>query len=170
MIAAICSISGGSSWTHGPRSRQAIRRRLAATLLACDLRATVMPDKKLDEELLAMFENSRMEARQSYLTRGRAMQADDTEALISNWLVQVNAWADEKLNFERRLMDDIEAELNMRGIDAPLEQGRGAIEKIRAKARAVGDRWQSKPEELDYAEDLLQAELAKIRPPEIDKN
>jgi hypothetical protein len=129
-----------------------------------------MSDKKLDEELLAMFANTKMEAQQSYLARGRTLQADGNETLISNWLVQINAWADDKPDFERRLMDDIEAELNLRGIDAPGEQARDATEKIHAKARAVGNRWKSNPEELDHAEELLQAELSKIRPSKTDKN
>jgi hypothetical protein len=129
-----------------------------------------MSDKELDQELLAMFENTKMEAQQSYLARGRTLHADDTGTLISNWLVQMNAWADDKQEFERRLMDDIEAELNLRGIDAPVGQAKDAAEKIRAKARAVGNRWTSNPDEHALAEELLQAELAKIRPSKADKN
>jgi hypothetical protein len=129
-----------------------------------------MSDKKLDEELFAMFANTKMEAQQSYLSRGRTFHSEDSETLSSNWLVQINAWADDKPDFERRLMDDIEAELNLRGIDAPFEQARDAAKKIHAKARAVGDRWKSNPEDLDHAEDLLQAELAKVRPSKADKN
>jgi hypothetical protein len=129
-----------------------------------------MSDKKLDEELLAMFANTKMENQQSYLARGRAFKADEIETLTSKWLVQINAWADDKPDFERRLMDDIEAELNLRGIDAPVEQARDATEKIRAKARAVGDLWRSNPEQQAHADELLQAELAKIRPSKTDKN
>jgi hypothetical protein len=106
-----------------------------------------MSDKKLDEELLAMFANTKMEDQRSYLARGRAFEADEVEVLSSKWLVQINAWADDKPDFERRLMDDFEAELHLRGIDAPVEQARDATEKIRAKARAVGNRWTSNPEE-----------------------
>jgi hypothetical protein len=129
-----------------------------------------MSDKKLDEEILAMFANTRMEVQQSYLSRGREFRADEVGILNSEWLVQINAWADDKPEFDQRLMDDLEAELNLRGIDAPVEQARDATEKIRTKARAVGNRWVSNPEEHAQAEDLLQAELAKIRPSKIDKN
>jgi hypothetical protein len=129
-----------------------------------------MSDKKLDEELSAMFANTKMEAQQSYLARGRAFKADEIETLTSKWLVQINAWADDKPDFERRFMDDIEAELNLRGMDAPVEQARDATEKIRAKARAVGATWRSNPEAHNRAEELLQAELAKIRPSKTDKN
>jgi hypothetical protein len=129
-----------------------------------------MSDKKLDEDLLAMFANTKMEDQRSYLARGRAFKADEIETLTSKWLVQINAWADDKPDFERRLIDDIEAELNLRGIDAPVEQARDATEKIRAKARAVGIRWTSNPEEHAHAEELLQVELAKIRPSKADKN
>jgi hypothetical protein len=129
-----------------------------------------MSDKELDEELLAMFANTKMENQQSYLARGRAFKADEIETLTSKWLVQINAWADDTPEFERRLMDDLEAELNLRGIDAPVGQARDAIEKIRARSRAIGAKWKSNPEELDRVDELLQAELAKIRPSNADKN
>jgi hypothetical protein len=129
-----------------------------------------MSDKKLDEELLAMLANTKMQDQQSYLARGRAFEADEIKTLTSKWLVQINAWADDKPDFKRRLMDDIEAELNLRGIDTPVEQARDAMEKIRAKARAVSDRWKSNPEEHAIAEEFLQAELAKVRPSKADKN
>jgi hypothetical protein len=129
-----------------------------------------MSDKQFDEEISAMFANTKMEAQQSYLSRGRALQADESEKLVSNWLVQINAWADDEPAFDRRFMDDIEAELNLRGIDAPVEEAKSAAEKIYAKAHAVGDRWTTYPEEHAHAEELLQAELAKIRPSETDKN
>jgi len=129
-----------------------------------------MSDKKLDEELLAMIANTKMEGQQSYLARGRTLQTDRKEMLVSKWLAQINAWADDAPDFERQLMDDIEAELNLRGVDAPVEQARGAIERIRAKARAIGDRWKANPEEHALAEELLQTELTKIRPSETDKN
>ena len=129
-----------------------------------------MSDKKFDEELFAMFANTKMEDQQSYLARGRAFKADEIETITSKWLVQINAWADDKPDFERRLMDDIEAELNLRGIDAPVEQARDATEKIRARSRAIGAKWKSNPEELDRVDELLQAELAKIRPSNADKN
>jgi hypothetical protein len=129
-----------------------------------------MSDKKLDEELLAMFANTKMEDQQSYLLRGRIFQKEDIALLTSSWLAQINAWADGKDEFERKRLDDIEAEFGVRGIDTPVERARDAIEKIRAKARAVGERWKSNPEEHEQAEELIQAELAKIRPSETDKN
>src|SRR6266851_3962139 len=133
-------------------------------------RVAVMSDKKLDEELLAMFANTKMEDQQSYLLRGRIFQKEDIALLTSSWLAQINAWADGKDEFERKRLDDIEAEFGLRGIDTPVERARDAIEKIRAKARAVGERWKSNPEEHEQAEELIQAELAKIRPSETDKN
>jgi hypothetical protein len=129
-----------------------------------------MSDKKLNEELSAMFANTKMEAQQSYLSRGRALHVEDSNKLSADWLTQINAWADDQPDFDRRLMDDVEAELNLRGIDAPVEEARSAAEKIYEKARLVGDRWTTHPDEHAHAEELLQAELAKIRPSEIDKN
>ena len=129
-----------------------------------------MSDKELDQELLAMFANTKMEDQRSYLLRGRIFQKEDIASLTSSWLAQINAWADGKDEFVRKRLDDIEAEFGLRGIDTPVEQARDAIEKIRAKARAVGERWKSNPEEHEQAEELIQAELAKIRPSKTEKN
>jgi hypothetical protein len=127
-----------------------------------------MADKKLDQEIFAMFANTRMEAQQSYLSRGRTLRAEDSEKLTSSWLTQINAWADDKPNFNRQLMDDCEAELGLRGIDAPADQAGVAIEKLAAKSRSMSDKWS--PEEADQAEERIQRELAKVRPSKTEKN
>jgi hypothetical protein len=127
-----------------------------------------MADEKLNQEIFAMFANTRMEAQQSYLGRGRALHAEDSEKLTSSWLTQINAWANDKPDFNRQLMDDCEAELGLRGIDAPADQAGDAVEKLAAKSRSMTDKWS--PEETDQAEERVQRELAKIRPSKTEKN
>jgi hypothetical protein len=127
-----------------------------------------MPDKKLDQEIMAMFANRRMEEQRSYLVRGRKFHAEDSDKLASDWLVQIHAWADDKGDFDRQLMDDFEAELGLRGIDVPADQAGDAVKKIAAKSRALTDKWS--PEELLNAEESVQRELAKLRPSRKDKN
>ena len=129
-----------------------------------------MADEKLDQEIFAMFANTKMEAQQSYLSRGRTLHAEDSEKLTSSWVTQINAWADDKPDFNRQLMDDCEAELGLRGIDPPADQAGDAFEKLKARARSVSKQWRSNPEEFDRAEELIQAELAKIRPSKTEKN
>jgi hypothetical protein len=127
-----------------------------------------MADKKLDQEIFAMFANTKMEAQQSYLSRGRTLHGEDSKKLISSWLAQINAWADDKPDFNRQLMDDCEAELGLRGIDAPADQAGDAVEKLAAKSRSMTDNWSL--EEADQAEDRVQRQLAKIRPSKTEKN
>jgi hypothetical protein len=127
-----------------------------------------MANEKLDQELFAMFANTKMEAQQSYLSRGRILHPEETEKLSSNWLTQINAWADDQPNFNRRLMDDIEAELGLRGLVVPANQAGEAVEKLAAKSRVVTDKWS--PEEAVQAEERIQRELAKVRPSKTDKN
>jgi hypothetical protein len=127
-----------------------------------------MADKKLDQEIFAMFANTKMEAQQSYLSRGRTFHTEDSEKLSSNWLTQINAWADDQPDFDRRQMDDIEAELGLRGLEAPADQAGEAVAKIAAKSRAMTDKWS--PEDMEDAEERVQRELAKVRPSKTEKN
>src|ERR1700722_4625757 len=99
-----------------------------------------MADKKLDQEIFAMFANTKMEAQQSYLSRGRTFRTEGSDKLSSNWLAQINAWADDQPDFDRRLMDDIEAELGLRGLKVPADQAGAAVAKIAAKSRAMTDK------------------------------
>lgn len=109
-----------------------------------------------------------MEARQSYVSRGRALHAEGTEKLSSSWIMLINAWADDKPNFDRLLMDDIEAELGLRGLKAPADEAGEAVKKLAAKSHAATDKWTL--EEMEEAEKRVQIELAKIRPSKADKN
>lgn len=127
-----------------------------------------MPDKKLNQEIMAMFASRRMDEQQSYLVRGRALVSQETEALLSAWLFELNAWADDKVQFDRQRMDDVEAELGLRGIDVPADQAPDAVEKLAAKSRALTEKWS--PEERRRIEDRVEAQLAKLRPSKADKN
>jgi hypothetical protein len=127
-----------------------------------------MSDKKLEEEIMAMFANTRMEEQRSYLVRGRKFHAEESSKLISCWLVQINAWADDKDGFDPQFMNDVEAELRLRGIDAPADQAGDAVKKLSAKSRALTEKWT--PEEALNAEESIQRDLAKLRPSKIEKN
>jgi hypothetical protein len=127
-----------------------------------------MADKKLDQEIFAMFANTRMEAQISYLSRGRTLQAEDTDKLRTSWVVQVNAWANDQPDYDRQFMDDCEAELGLRGIDPPADQAGDAIDKLVAKSKSATDGWDE--EQLDRAEERLQKELSKVRPSQSEKN
>jgi hypothetical protein len=127
-----------------------------------------MVDKKLDQEIFAMFENTRMEAKQSYLGRGRAFEGETTDSLKAKWIAQMEAMADDTPQHNRQLMDDFEAELGLRGIEAPANEVPEIVKRLAARAKVQADNWTA--EEAEEAENRIQRELHKIRPSKADKN
>jgi hypothetical protein len=127
-----------------------------------------MVHKKLDQEIFAMFENTRMEAKQSYLGRGRAFEGETTDSLKAGWIAQLEAMADDTPQHNRRLMDDFEAELGLRGIKAPANEAPEVVKRLAARAKVQTNNWSA--EEAEEAENGIQRELDKIRPSKADKN
>jgi hypothetical protein len=127
-----------------------------------------MVDKKLDQEIFAMFENTRMEAKQSYLGRGRTFEGVTTDSLKAGWIAQLEAMADDTPLHNRQLMDDLEAELGLRGIEAPANEAPEVVKRLAARSKAQSDNWSE--DEAEQAENRLQRELDKIRPSKAEKN
>ncbi len=127
-----------------------------------------MPNDKIKEELFALFANSKMEATQSYLARGRLLNSESNEDLKVQWIAQLTAMADATSQFDRQLMDDLESELGLRGIEIPADKVPKVVDRLAARSKAQGDEWT--PEQWDQAEERLQRELEKVRPSKADKN
>lgn len=125
-------------------------------------------DDKLTEEIFAMFANTKMEATQSYIGRGRLLQSHSSENLKVQWIAQLIAMADAQPEFNRQLMDDLESELSLRGIESPADQVPEVVERLAARSRMHTDNWTS--EQLEEAERGVQRELAKVQPSKADKN
>jgi hypothetical protein len=129
-----------------------------------------MSGENIDEVIKAMFANTKMEARQSYLTRGRSLQLFDSEKLRVDWLSQMNAWANGWPGFQRQLMDDIESELEFRNLEAPYEQAAEAVAKLVQWTREMQERSKSNPDNDSRANERLEIELRKVLPKRADKN
>ncbi|HEV2159564.1 hypothetical protein [Bradyrhizobium sp.] len=127
-----------------------------------------MSNDKLTEEILAMFENTKMEATQSYLKRGRAFASTPTDEIKAQWIAQLTAMADATPALSRQLYDDLEAELGLRGIEAPVKEVPAVLERLVARSKAQTATWTA--EKLEEVEAGIQRELSKVRPSQDEKN
>jgi hypothetical protein len=73
----------------------------------------------------AFFQNKSMEQRQDYLTRGRRFANVEVGRLNADWILAVRRWLSGKNRPNERTMDDLAAELRLRGLEPPY----GAIEQ-----------------------------------------
>jgi hypothetical protein len=100
----------------------------------------------------AFLQYKSMEQMQDYLTRGRRFAKLDVAQLNADWIIAVRSWLAHKDRANERKMDDLAAELRLRGVEPPyaaVEQelaDRSARTKeneqkkvIRAVAREIGD-------------------------------
>jgi hypothetical protein len=73
----------------------------------------------------AFLQNKSMEQRQDYLTRGRRFAKIEVERLNADWILAVRRWLAGKNRPDERTMDDLTAELRLRGLEPPY----GAVEQ-----------------------------------------
>ena len=100
----------------------------------------------------AFLQHKSMEQMQDYLARGRRFARLDVGRMNKDWVIAVRGWLAHKDRANERKMDDLAAELRLRGVEPPyaaVEQelaDRSARTKenerkkvIRAVAREIGD-------------------------------
>src|SRR5262245_17859803 len=81
----------------------------------------------LDPEAIvsAFLQHKSMEQMQDYLARGRRFAKFDVERLNKVWIIAVRSWLAHKHRTKERVMDDLAAELRLRGLEPPY----GAVEQ-----------------------------------------
>jgi hypothetical protein len=65
----------------------------------------------------AFLQHKSMEQVQAYLARGRRFAKLDVERLNTDWINSVRSWLAHKHRTKERMMDDLVAELRLRGLD-----------------------------------------------------
>jgi len=75
--------------------------------------------------LNAFLQHKSMEQMQYYLARGRRFAKLDIRRLNEDWVIAVRSWLAHKHRTKERLMDDLAAELRLRGLEPPY----GAVEQ-----------------------------------------
>src|SRR5262245_17139358 len=69
--------------------------------------------------LNAFLQHKSMEQMQGYLARGRRFAKLDIGRLNKDWIIAVRAWLAHKHRTKERMMDDLAAELRLRGLEPP---------------------------------------------------
>jgi hypothetical protein len=73
----------------------------------------------------AFLQHKSMKQMQDYLARGRRFAEFDVERLNKDWIIAVRSWLADKHRTKERMMDDLAAELRLRGVEPPY----GAVEQ-----------------------------------------
>ena len=67
----------------------------------------------------AFLQHKSMEQMQGYLARGRRFAKLDVVRLNKDWITAIRSWLAHKHRTKERLMDDLSAELRLRGLEPP---------------------------------------------------
>jgi hypothetical protein len=73
----------------------------------------------------AFLQHKSLEQTQDYLVRGRRFAKLDVAQLNKDWIIAVRVWLAHKDRTNERMMDDLVAELRLRGLEPPY----GAVEQ-----------------------------------------
>jgi hypothetical protein len=73
----------------------------------------------------AFLQHKSLEQTQDYLVRGRRFAKLDVAQLNKDWIIAVRIWLAHKDRTKERKMDDLVAELRLRGLESPY----GAVEQ-----------------------------------------
>jgi hypothetical protein len=73
----------------------------------------------------AFLQHKSMKQMQGYLARGQRFAKLDVERLNADWIIAVRRWLAHKHRTKERMMDDLAAELRLRGLEPPY----GAVEQ-----------------------------------------
>jgi len=73
----------------------------------------------------AFLQHKSTEQMQDCLARGRRFAEFDVERLNKDWIIAVRSWLAHKHRTKERMMDDLAAELRLRGLEPPY----GAVEQ-----------------------------------------
>src|SRR4029453_18808391 len=73
----------------------------------------------------AFLQHRSMKQMQDYLARGRRFAKLDIGRLNNDWVIAVRSWLAHKHRTKERMMDDLAAELRLRGLEPPY----GAVEQ-----------------------------------------
>jgi hypothetical protein len=67
----------------------------------------------------AFLQHKSMKQMQGYLAHGRCFAKLDMEQLNKDWIIAVRSWLAHKHRIKERMMDDLAAELRLRGLEPP---------------------------------------------------
>src|SRR5215510_16295951 len=78
-------------------------------------------DPREDPEVVVntFLQHKSLEQTQDYLVRGRRFAKFDVAQMNEDWIIAVRSWLAHKNRTNERMMDDLAAELRLRGLEPP---------------------------------------------------
>jgi hypothetical protein len=78
-------------------------------------------EHRAKKNIYAFLQHRSIEQRRSYLARGRRFLVLDVAQLSKSWITAVNNWLARKDRASEIMMDDLTAELRLRGLEPPYD-------------------------------------------------
>jgi hypothetical protein len=78
-------------------------------------------EHRAKKNIYAFLQHKSIEQRRSYLARGRRFLVLDVAQLSKSWITAVNNWLARKDRASEIMMDDLTAELRLRGLEPPYD-------------------------------------------------
>jgi hypothetical protein len=108
----------------------------------------------------AFLQHKSMNQMQDYLARGRRFVGLDMERLNKDWIIAARGWLAHKHRTKERLMDDLAAELRLRGLEPPY----GAVEQDLADRSAQTSETERKRTAKEMTQEIGEFMRANHRP------
>jgi hypothetical protein len=108
----------------------------------------------------AFLQHKSMNQMQDYLARGRRFVGLDMERLNKDWIIAVRGWLAHKHRTKERPMDDLAAELRLRGLEPPYS----AVEQDLADRSAQTSETERKRTVTEMAQEIAEFMRANHRP------
>ena len=111
----------------------------------------------LDEAIRAFSANAAVEKTAAYVRSGRSLAGLTDDQLLDAWVERMRAFADEPDSYAA--VAEADSELDLRGLEPPMDRARASIEKQQARLRAILEELEANPESLRenrkrFAEDI----------------
>lgn len=90
--------------------------------------------------LEAFLEHELMNEAAEYVGRGRTHGDASSEDLAARWVLAFRKWSRDPAGEDRRELDDLWAELRLRGIETPADQVAAEIDELAKRAAAEAER------------------------------
>jgi hypothetical protein len=92
------------------------------------------------EAIVKIFlQHKSMEQRQDYLMRGRRFAERDVERLNEDWIIAVRQWFARKDRTSEKMLDDLTAELRLRGLEPPYDAVKEEFANRSARFKRAGE-------------------------------
>jgi hypothetical protein len=119
---------------------------------------------EIDPDVLSWLESKQVDRTAAYAQRGRRHSGLGNEGLIEAWKTAFRALAKDPHNDDRRAEEqDLQAEIELRGLVAPYVEVMDAIKEFVAAGKRAAEDLEQDPEAGKRADEILTRELTEFK-------